>query len=49
MDDSLLRCPDISKARRLLDWQPRFGLRKGLLRNIAYFDNLLLRSLPSEE
>jgi UDP-apiose/xylose synthase len=29
-DDSLERLPDIAKARRLLDWQPRTTLREML-------------------
>ena len=40
-DDPLQRCPDISLARRLLDWEPKVPLEQGLTRCIAYFDNLL--------
>ena len=36
-DDPQRRRPDISKARELLDWQPRVGLDEGLRRTIAYF------------
>jgi UDP-glucuronate decarboxylase len=35
------RCPDISQAKALLDWQPRTALRPGLQRTITYFDELL--------
>jgi UDP-glucuronate decarboxylase len=43
-DDPMQRCPDIGKARRILGWEPRLGLREGLVRTIAYFDELLSRS-----
>jgi len=37
MDDPLSRCPNISRARRLLAWEPIVELRTGLERTIAYF------------
>jgi UDP-glucuronate decarboxylase len=40
-DDPLQRCPDITRARELLDWEPRVALDQGLGRTIAYFDRLL--------
>lgn len=40
-DDPMQRCPDISKARELLGWQPTIALEEGLRRTIAYFDALL--------
>jgi UDP-glucuronate decarboxylase len=36
-DDPRQRCPDITLARRVLNWQPRVGLREGLLDTIAWF------------
>lgn len=36
-DDPRRRRPEISKARRLLAWEPRTGLDVGLARTIAYF------------
>ncbi len=36
-DDPLQRCPDISKARQLLGWEPKFDLRSGLARTIEWF------------
>jgi UDP-glucuronate decarboxylase len=36
-DDPVRRRPDISMARRELDWSPRVELREGLVRTIAYF------------
>jgi UDP-glucuronate decarboxylase len=41
VDDPLQRCPDISKAKALLGWEPRVGLDEGLAKTIAYFDKLL--------
>ena len=40
-DDPLQRCPDISLAKRLLDWEPKVPLEQGLGKCIAYFDNVL--------
>ena len=40
-DDPKQRRPDISKARSILDWEPRVQLREGLASTIAYFDALL--------
>ncbi|MEK7450527.1 MAG: UDP-glucuronic acid decarboxylase family protein [Patescibacteria group bacterium] len=39
-DDPKSRNPDINKASRLLDWQPKISLEKGLLQTIAYFKSL---------
>jgi UDP-glucuronate decarboxylase len=44
-DDPIQRCPDITRARQLLGWEPRVGLDEGLLRTIAYFDTLLSESM----
>lgn len=40
-DDPRQRCPDIGRAARLLQWQPQIKLVEGLTRTIAYFDELL--------
>ncbi|MBI4696179.1 MAG: SDR family oxidoreductase [Gammaproteobacteria bacterium] len=42
-DDPRQRCPDITRARKTLDWQPTIQLRDGLAKTIAYFENLLSR------
>ncbi len=39
-DDPVRRKPDISKAKKLLNWQPQTDLHRGLLETIAYFQNL---------
>ncbi len=36
-DDPLQRCPDISRAKEHLGWEPKIQLREGLLRSIEYF------------
>ena len=40
-NDPAQRQPDISRARELLGWQPSVPLDEGLVRTIAYFDELL--------
>jgi nucleoside-diphosphate-sugar epimerase len=40
VDDPKCRRPDISRARRLLGWEPRIGLEEGLQRTINYFRHL---------
>lgn len=40
-DDPKQRCPDISKARAIIGWEPKVPLREGLLHTIAYFEELL--------
>jgi dTDP-glucose 4,6-dehydratase len=40
-DDPKRRCPDISKARRLLGWEPKIALEEGLVRTVEYFRALL--------
>jgi UDP-glucuronate decarboxylase len=38
-DDPKRRCPDISKARQHLDWEPQVPLEEGLRKTIEYFVN----------
>ena len=40
-DDPRRRCPDITRARDILGWQPRTTLEEGLERTIRYFADLL--------
>jgi UDP-glucuronate decarboxylase len=42
VDDPVQRCPDITRARNLLDWEPRVPLDTGLERTIAFFRDLLV-------
>ncbi len=43
-DDPIQRCPDISRAKSVLSWQPTVDLETGLRATIAYFDHLLTSS-----
>ncbi len=40
-DDPMQRKPDISLAKKALDWEPKIPLDEGLKKTIAYFDSLL--------
>lgn len=40
-DDPMQRCPDISIAKERFGWEPAVGLRDGLIKTIAYFEDLL--------
>lgn len=42
-DDPTRRCPDISLARKLLDWEPKVQLDEGLTKTIDYFRWLINR------
>jgi dTDP-glucose 4,6-dehydratase len=37
VDDPSRRCPDISKARALLGWEPRITLKDGLQKSLEFF------------
>lgn len=39
-DDPKKRCPDITKAKKLLNWQPKTNLEEGLRKTIEYFKNI---------
>ncbi|HEY1161391.1 MAG TPA: UDP-glucuronic acid decarboxylase family protein, partial [Terracidiphilus sp.] len=38
-DDPARRCPDITRARTLLGWEPQVTLKEGLARSLQYFRN----------
>jgi UDP-glucuronate decarboxylase len=40
-DDPQQRRPDISQAKQLLNWEPKFDLDEGLKRAIRYFESVL--------
>ena len=37
IDDPMQRCPDITKAKTLLGWEPKIALRQGLELSLEYF------------
>jgi dTDP-glucose 4,6-dehydratase len=41
VDDPTVRCPDITRARELLQWEPQIGLREGLERTLVWFRQVL--------
>jgi dTDP-glucose 4,6-dehydratase len=40
-DDPTRRCPDITKAKTLLGWEPKVSLREGLKSSLQYFKDCL--------
>jgi len=40
-DDPVQRCPDITLAKKVLDWEPEIKLEDGLKKTIAYFKDLM--------
>ena len=40
-DDPVQRCPDITKAREVLDWSPTVSLDEGMQKTIGYFEQVL--------
>jgi len=43
VDDPVQRCPDITQATALLNWQPKTALKDGLAQTIEYFNKLLTK------
>jgi len=37
VDDPKVRCPDISKAKKILNWQPKVKVKEGLKKTIEWF------------
>ena len=48
-DDPLQRRPDISEAKKTLDWEPVTPLAEGLVKTVAYFDDLLKDNATREK
>jgi len=47
-DDPKRRCPDISKARKLLGWEPKVGLEEGLALTLEYFKKQYQATVSSD-
>ena len=43
VDDPKVRQPDISRAKKLLGWEPRVSLEEGLTKTIEYFKRIRSR------
>ena len=41
-NDPQRRCPDITRARSILGWEPKVNLQEGLTRTLAYFKEALV-------
>ncbi len=41
VDDPKQRRPDIGKARKILNWEPKVSLQHGLKETIKYFKDIL--------
>ena len=39
VDDPHIRCPDITKAIKELNWKPKMGLKEGIVKTIEWFRN----------
>ena len=46
-DDPKIRQPDISKARKLLGWEPKIDRREGLLKTMKYFRSKISSRSPA--
>ncbi len=44
-DDPMQRKPNIKLAKKILNWEPKIKLEKGLIKTIKYFDNLLKENI----
>lgn len=42
-DDPQVRQPDISRARKVLNWQPKYNRREGVKKTVAYFKRIVNR------
>ena len=49
LDDPKQRQPDISKAREILNWEPKIGRAEGLKRTYAYFKGLTHEELNEKD
>jgi dTDP-glucose 4,6-dehydratase len=43
-NDPKVRQPDITKAKKILGWQPKIARQEGLKKTLLYFEEKLLQS-----
>jgi len=41
VDDPLVRCPDITKAQSILNWEPNINFDEGLIKTIEWFKKII--------
>ncbi len=46
VDDPRVRQPDITKARNILNWNPKIGLREGIGKTVPYFKGKVAQNFP---
>jgi dTDP-glucose 4,6-dehydratase len=46
-DDPKQRCPDITKAKSLLGWEPKIDLESGLKMSLDYFRKAVSKENPA--
>lgn len=49
VDDPLQRQPDISLAKKILNWEPKVGRAEGMKKTFDYFKNLTKEELYKSE
>jgi len=49
VDDPLQRQPDISLAKKILDWQPKVSREEGMKRTYTFFKSLSKEELNKSE
>ena len=49
IDDPQVRRPDITKAKALLEWGPKFDIEEGLTKTIEHFRNTLALNVASSD
>ncbi len=49
VNDPKQRCPDITKAKKILNWQPKVDRKTGMIRTFEYFKSLSDRELYNTE
>jgi dTDP-glucose 4,6-dehydratase len=47
-DDPKQRCPDITKAKRILKWEPKVNLEAGLQTTYEYFKDKVAQAQPAK-
>jgi len=49
VDDPRVRQPDITKARNILNWNPKIGLREGIRKTVPYFQEKVAKTTHEQK